>query len=81
MRTTLDIQDDVLLAAKELARRGRTSAGQVISDLLRLALTQPAPVPGGALEPPAVHGFRPFRSAGRVVTDEEVEQLREQEGV
>ncbi len=38
MRTTLDIADDVLQAAKEIAAvRGRT-AGAVISDLVRLAL-------------------------------------------
>lgn len=38
MRTTLDIDEDVLQAAKELAiTRGRT-AGQVISDLARVGL-------------------------------------------
>jgi len=38
VRTTLDIDDDLLQAAKELAvARGRT-AGQVVSDLLRRAL-------------------------------------------
>jgi hypothetical protein len=41
MRTTLDIDDDVLLAAKELAAIRRTTAGQVISDLARQALTGP----------------------------------------
>ena len=39
MRTTLDIEDDVLAAAKDLARRENVSAGQVISRLARLALT------------------------------------------
>ena len=33
MRTTLDIDDDVLEAAKELARRCGTTAGRVLSDL------------------------------------------------
>jgi hypothetical protein len=37
MRTTPDIEDDVLLAAKEMARREHLSAGQVISRLVRLA--------------------------------------------
>ena len=37
MRTTLDIEDDVLLAAKELARRSGSSAGQVLSRLARQA--------------------------------------------
>ena len=35
MRTTLEIEDDVLVAAKELARSGGTTAGRVISDLVR----------------------------------------------
>jgi hypothetical protein len=42
MRTTLDIEPDLLQAAKELAQlRGKTT-GQVVSDLLRKAL-QPVP--------------------------------------
>jgi len=39
MRTTLDLDDDVLLAAKELAVARRTTAGKVVSDLVRQALT------------------------------------------
>jgi hypothetical protein len=38
MRTTLDIDDDVLNAAKELAAARRTTAGRVISELARKAL-------------------------------------------
>jgi hypothetical protein len=38
MRTTLDIDDDVLNAAKELALVQRTTAGRVISELVRKAL-------------------------------------------
>ena len=44
MRTTLDIDDDVLHAAKERARREQKTAGQVISELVRQALTAPQPV-------------------------------------
>jgi hypothetical protein len=39
MRTTLDIDQDVLLAVKELARYRRTTAGKVLSDLARKALS------------------------------------------
>jgi len=39
MRTTLDIEADVLAAAKELAQRQGVSAGKVVSSLLRSALT------------------------------------------
>ncbi len=41
MRTTLDIGDDVLAAAKDLARAEGRTMGDVISDLVRRALTQP----------------------------------------
>ena len=82
MRTTLDIEDDVLLAAKELARRGGTTAGRVISHLLRQALTQSTPsTTSDNSEPTAIHGFRPFPSRGRVVTNEQVNQLKDDAGV
>ncbi|MFM2400381.1 MAG: hypothetical protein RL341_2538, partial [Pseudomonadota bacterium] len=35
MRTTLDLDPDVLMAAKELARRNHKTAGQVVSELMR----------------------------------------------
>ena len=38
MRTTLDIDEDVLQAAKELAASRRRTAGQVISELARKGL-------------------------------------------
>ena len=39
MRTTLDIDDDVLQAAKEIASSRGTTAGKVLSALARRALT------------------------------------------
>jgi Arc/MetJ family transcription regulator len=42
MRTTLDIDDDVLQAAKELAAVHGKTAGQVVSELARRALTPAA---------------------------------------
>ncbi len=41
MRTTLDIDDDLLQAAKELAEARGVSAGRAISDLVRKALEPP----------------------------------------
>lgn len=38
MRTTLDLDPDVLQAAKEIASARGTTAGKVISDLVRKAL-------------------------------------------
>jgi hypothetical protein len=39
VRTTLDLDEDVLQAAKELASARGTTAGKVISELVRKALT------------------------------------------
>lgn len=44
MRTTLDLDDDVLQAAKEIASVRGTTTGKVVSDLARKALT-PAEAP------------------------------------
>ncbi|MER8633866.1 CopG family transcriptional regulator [Mesorhizobium opportunistum] len=41
MRTTLAIDDDVLLAAKAMARQQDRSIGEVISDLARHSLRRP----------------------------------------
>jgi hypothetical protein len=38
MRTTVDIDDDVLQAARELARNRRKTMGEVLSELARQAL-------------------------------------------
>lgn len=61
MRTTLDIADDVLRAAKERARRENKTAGQVVSELLRQALTAPAVSAVRAAKP--VHGPRQLTDA------------------
>ncbi len=75
MRTTLDIDEDVLRAAKELARGGKKTAGAVISELARTALTT---VPATrSREPQALYGFRPFPRRGGVVTNERIDSLRE----
>lgn len=42
MRTTLDIDPDVLQAVKELAEARGVTAGKVMSDLVRKALERPA---------------------------------------
>lgn len=78
MRTTLDIEDDILIAAKEMARREHLSAGQVISRLARLALTARIDQPPLA---PTVAGFRPLPARGVLVSNEQVNALREAEGV
>lgn len=78
MRTTLDIDDDLVQAAKELARREKVSTGQMVSRLLRDVLTRKA---GETDEGQIVAGFRPFPPGDRVVGNDEVNALRDAEGV
>ena len=78
MRTTLDIADDVLLAARDRARREHKTIGEVISELARRALTTPRPQKTLTAEQPrAVYGLRPFTSRGNIVTNEAIDKLRE----
>jgi hypothetical protein len=76
MRTTLDIAEDVLLAAKELGKRERKSTGQVLSELARKGLAASNSDLGSQEE---FLGFRPLPARGVVVTSELVERLREDE--
>ena len=73
MRTTLDIDDDVLEAAKDLAKAKNSTAGKVISDLARRALTRPNA--GPLIER---NGFLVLPSRGGVVTSALVRRLEEE---
>ena len=73
MRTTLDIDEDVLEMARELAARRRTTAGRVLSDLARSALMLRARTP---LKRNGVPILTPRKSAG-LVTPEVVNRLRD----
>jgi hypothetical protein len=72
MRTTLDIDQDVLMAAKELAGRSGKTAGKVISELARRGLHAPA---SGTRQAQVRNGFEVLPAGGRVVTPELVERL------
>ena len=76
MRTTLDIDDDVLQAAKERAKREGKTAGAVVSELARAALTS-GPVRATSANAKSVHGFRAFSKRGGVVTNELIDRLRD----
>ncbi len=75
MRTTLNLDDDVLLAAKDRARRDGRTVGEVISELARTALTAPRSGPSGQPS----HGFHPLPSRGPVVSNAVIDGLREDE--
>ena len=81
MRTTLNIDDDVLIAVKEVAARESRPAGDVVSELLRRSLAyggRETSDIGPETEPE--FGFRPFPKRGGVVTNELIDRLREETG-
>ena len=96
MRTTLDIADDVLFAAKDFARRDKKTTGQVITEWGRSALRNPAVLKkagsGKAKAKPTLNaedqqfydlGFRtlPNREGATSVTNELINRIRQDEGI
>ena len=75
MRTTLDIDDELLLTIKQIAHQRKTTAGNVISSLLRESL-QPK-----SFELKYRNGvpLLPRRPNGPVVTTELVNRLRDED--
>ena len=73
MRTTVDIEENVLHAAKEIGRQRRKTLGQVLSDLARRSLTRKPPVS-------KKHGLPlfPVQPDAGIVTLELVNQLRDE---
>ncbi len=81
MRTTLDIDDDVLAAAKELAKAQNSTAGEVISELARKALTFGAGAEGREAAPDGLlyeDGWYVLPSRGAVVTNELIDKIQEE---
>lgn len=74
MRTTLDIDDDVLALARARADRERVSIGRVISELARAGLQRPAAAPATRNGLPVL----PNAHTARTVTPELVSQLRDE---
>lgn len=73
MRTTLDVDEDVLLAAKDMARQRGVSIGKVLSDLARQALSRPdAPTTRNG-----VPLFR-IRPGAGIITPELINRLRDE---
>lgn len=76
MRTTLDIDEDVLQAAKERAAQRKTTAGKALSELARRGLCPDSP--GDAIRQGVP--LLPAREDANVVTMESVNRLRDEPG-
>lgn len=78
MRTTIDIEEDVLLAAKELARHEKTTAGKIISRLARKGLSGDGPK---SRKIEYKNGVPLLPRRGVIVTNEMINKIREEEGI
>ena len=89
MRTTLDIADDVLFAAKALARQEKKSLGQVVSELARRAFASPPESGQPGLtsaslqveEELKAYGIAPLPARGTLVSNELIDRLRDEQGI
>lgn len=73
MRTTLDLDDDVLAAAKALAAHKGLTAGQVVSDLVRKGLSAEKKTARTRNGVPLLSS-----TPGRIVTPQMVEEVLDQ---
>lgn len=68
MRITLDIDDNLLDAARKIARLEHKDTGQVVSELMRTGLA-------------AAHGLQPFLPGNVLASNDQVNRLREDLGI
>ena len=81
MRTTINLAEDALIAARNIAQRERLPLGDVVSELIRRGST--AGTRGLKQAPqPALRGrFALLALRDEVVTPQQVRELMEREGI
>ena len=81
MRTTLDIDRDVLETAKEIARKEKTTAGAVISEFARRGFygssTAAEPAEGCTVK----NSVPVLSPTGSLVTESSIRSIRDAEGI
>lgn len=76
MYTIHDIKRDVPIAATDLAKRRKDTAGDVTSEPSRKTVVASADT-SLARAPESIFGFHPFPSEGRVVSNDLINKLRD----
>jgi hypothetical protein len=77
MRTTIDVRDDVLQAAREEAARSKRSIGEVISLWAIRGVSAPPP----SAEPEYRNGIPQLPRRDEIITNEHINKLREELGI
>ncbi|HYJ91192.1 MAG TPA: hypothetical protein VEV84_07785 [Pyrinomonadaceae bacterium] len=81
MRTTLDIDEDVLQGAKEIAEHEGISAGRVISDWARRGFAYRYHQMPPKQTVKYRNGVPQFPSRGEIITNEHINRIRDEEGI
>jgi len=81
VRTTINIEDDVLQAAKELARREGSTTGRMLSALARRGLNSGGRPAKGSRGGRVRGGVPVVPSRGEVITIEKTRILANEEGI
>ena len=79
MRTTINIAEDAVLAAKHMAQRERISLGDAVSELIRRGTRQPDAALAQAAPLRGRFALLPVRD--EVITPQHVRELMEREGI
>jgi hypothetical protein len=81
MRTTLNIAEDALLAARHLAERERMPLGDAVSELVRRGATTGGPSRAARSAAPLRGRFALLPARDEVITPRHVRELMEREGI
>ena len=81
MRTTLDIEDDVYLYAREIAAAERISVGKVVSRIMRDGLRNSTAAAASTGAYVYRNGIPIIPPSNRVVTQALIDKIRDDEGI
>ncbi len=82
MRTTLNLAEDALIAARNIAQRDRVSLGEAVSDLIRRAAAGGLQAPhAGAQRAPLRGRFALLPARDELITPQHVRELMDREGI
>ena len=81
MRTTLNLAEDALLAARHMAQREHVPLGDAVSELVRRGATAGGKHPAARQHTPLRGRFALLPARDEVITPQHVRQLVEREGI
>ena len=81
MRTTINLAEDAVIAARNVAQRERLSLGDAISELIRRGANAGAPVAHERAAPALRGRFALLPARDELITPQHVRELMEREGI